>query len=77
MDEIIKNKNIYIQYNPDVFDNFSSKLFNTDYISKEGLIKSVTDGRGKALELQYEDRSYFLKHYIRGGFAAKVSYDRL
>jgi hypothetical protein len=41
MDEIIKNKNIYIQYNPDVFDKFSSKLFNIDYISKEGLIKSV------------------------------------
>ena len=41
MDEIIKNKNIYIQYNSDVFDKFSSKLFNIDYISKEGLIKSV------------------------------------
>ena len=75
MDEIIKNKNIYIQYNPDVFDNFSSKLFNTDYISKEGLIKSVTIGRGKTLELQYNNKRYFLKHYIRGGIAAKFSYD--
>jgi len=75
MDEIIKNKNIYIQYNPDVFDNFSSKLFNTDYISKEGLIKSVADGRGKVLELQYKNERYFLKHYIRGGLAAKFSYD--
>ena len=76
MEKIIKNKNTYIQYDPDVFDNFSSKLFNIDYISKEGLIKSVTDGRGKALELQYENKSYFIKHYIRGGFVAKVSYDR-
>ncbi len=68
MDEIIKNKNIYIQYNSNVFSNFSNKLFNIDYISKEGLIKSVMDGRGKALELEYGGKSYFLKHYIRGGF---------
>jgi len=76
MDEIIKNKNIYIQYNSNVFSNFSNKLFNIDYISKEGLIKSVMDGRGKALELEYGGKSYFLKHYIRGGFVAKISYDR-
>ena len=76
MDEIIKNKNIYIQYNSNVFSNFSNKLFNIDYISKEGLIKSVMDGRGKALELEYGGKSYFLKHYIRGGFIAKISYDR-
>ena len=76
MEKIIKNKNTYIQSNPDAFDNFSSKLFNIDYISKEGLIKSVTDGRGKALELQYENKRYFLKHYIRGGLVAKVSYDK-
>ena len=76
MDEIIKNKNIYIQYNPDVFDNFSSKLFNTDYISKEGLIKSEINGRGKTPEIEFEGRRLFLKHYIRGGFAAKISYDK-
>ena len=76
MDEIIKNKNIYIQYNPDVFDKFSSKLFNTDYISKEGLIKSEINGRGKTPEIEFEGRRLFLKHYIRGGFAAKISYDK-
>ena len=76
MEKIIKNKNTYIQYDSNTFDNFSSKLFNIDYISKEGLIKSVMTGRGKALEIEYEDRRYFLKHYIRGGFAAKVSYDK-
>tara|TARA_B110000014_G_C20110736_1_gene585067 strand:- start:1646 stop:2335 length:690 start_codon:yes stop_codon:yes gene_type:complete len=76
MDEIIKNKNIYIQYDSNLFDNFSNKLFNIDYISKEGLIKSVMGGRGKALELQYEGKNYFWKHYIRGGLVAKISYDR-
>jgi len=76
MEKIIKNKNTYIQYDSNAFDKFSSKLFNIDYISKEGLIKSVMTGRGKALEVKYEDRSYFLKHYIRGGLIAKVSYDK-
>ena len=76
MDEIIKNKNIYIQYNTDVFNKFSSKLFNTDYISKEGLIKSEINGRGKTPEIEFEGRRLFLKHYIRGGFAAKISYDK-
>ena len=47
MDEIIKNKNIFIQYDPNAFKNFSSKLFNIDYITKEGLIKSEISGRGK------------------------------
>ena len=48
MDEIIKNKNIYIQYNSKIFNNFTDKLFNIDYITKEGLIKSEINGRGKA-----------------------------
>jgi len=76
MEKIIKNKNTYIQYDSNAFDNFSSKLFNIDYISKEGLIKSVMAGRGKTLEIKYEDRRYFLKHYIRGGLVAKISYDK-
>ena len=53
MDEIIKNKNIFIQYNPNTLKNFSSQLFNIDYISKERLIKSEVNetlpslGKGK------------------------------
>ena len=76
MDEIIKNENIYIQYDSNVFDNFSSKLFNIDYITKEGLIKSEIIGRDKAYEIEHDGNRYFLKHYIRGGFAAKVTYDK-
>jgi len=76
MDEIIKNKNLYIQYDSNVFKNFYSQLFNIDYISKEGLIKSVMGGRGKAIEFEYEGKKYILKHYIRGGFVKKLSYDK-
>ena len=76
MDEIIKNKNTYIQYDPNVFNNFSDKLFNIDYITKKGLIKSTMDGRGKALEIKYKDKVYILKHYIRGGMVAKITYDK-
>ncbi len=75
MDEIIKNKNIYIQYNSKIFNNFTDKLFNIDYITKEGLIKSEINGRGKAYEIEYDNKVYILKHYIRGGFASKISYD--
>ena len=76
MDKIIKNKNIYIQYNPETIHNFTDKLFNIDYISKEGLIKSSMDGRNRALEISYQNNSYFLKHYARGGFVSKISKDR-
>tara|TARA_B100001778_G_scaffold330000_1_gene331837 strand:+ start:616 stop:1302 length:687 start_codon:yes stop_codon:yes gene_type:complete len=76
MDEIIKNKNIYIQYDPETIHNFTDKLFNIDYISKKGLIKSSMDGRNKALEINYEDEYYFLKHYARGGFISKISKDK-
>ena len=53
MDKIIKNKNIYIQYDPGAIHNFTDKLINIDYISKKGLIKSSMDGRNKALEISY------------------------
>ena len=76
MDEIIKNKNIFIQYDPNAFKNFSSKLFNIDYITKEGLIKSEISGRGKAYEIEFGGNRFILKHYIRGGFVAKISYDK-
>ena len=76
MDKIIKNKNIFIQYNPNILKNFSDKLFNTDYISKEGLIKSEVDGRGKTFEIEINGERFILKHYIRGGFAAKITYDK-
>ena len=76
MDEIIKNKNVFIQYDPNTFKNFSSLLFNIDYISKEGLIKSEIVGRGKAYEIEFEGNRFILKHYIRGGFISKISYDK-
>tara|TARA_B110000008_G_scaffold43690_1_gene41336 strand:+ start:1099 stop:1782 length:684 start_codon:yes stop_codon:yes gene_type:complete len=75
MDEIIKNKNIYIQYDSNVFDNFSDKLFNVDYITKERLIKSEIYGRGKTYDIKLDGKEFILKHYIRGGFASKISYD--
>jgi hypothetical protein len=46
MNEIIRNKNIYIQYDSNEFHNFTDKLFSIDYITKEGLIKSEINGRG-------------------------------
>ena len=76
MDEIIKNKNIFIQYDPNALKNFSSKLFNIDYITKEGLIKSIISGRGKTYEIEFGGNRFILKHYIRGGFIAKISYDK-
>ena len=75
MDEIIKNKNIYIQYDSNVFDNFSDKLFNVDYITKERLIKSEIIGRGKTYNIKHDGKEFILKHYIRGGFASKISHD--
>jgi 3-deoxy-D-manno-octulosonic acid kinase len=76
MDEIIKNKNTYIQYDSNNLKNFTDKLFNVDYIAKEGLIKSTIDGRGKTIEFEHENNKYFLKHYIRGGLVRKITYDK-
>ena len=64
MDEIIKNKNIFIQYDPNAFKNFSSKLFNIDYITKEGLIKSEISGRGKAYEIEFGGNRFILRTLI-------------
>ena len=39
MDEIIKNKNIFIQYDQNEFKKFSNKLYNINYKTKEEQIK--------------------------------------
>ena len=77
MDKFIKNKNTYIQYDPNVFKNFNGQLFNVDYIAKEGLIKSEISGRGKAYEIRYQGKNYILKNYIRGGFVSKITYNNI
>ena len=76
MDEIIKNKNTYIQYDSNNLKNFTDKLFNVDYIAKEGLIKSEINGRGKTYEIELEGRRFILKNYIRGGLISKISHDK-
>ncbi len=76
MDKIIYKENVYIQYDSNTFSNFSSNLFNIDYISKNRLIKSTIKGRATVFELEYENKKYILKHYVRGGFIANISYDK-
>lgn len=76
MNEIIRNKNIYIQYDSNEFHNFTDKLFSIDYITKEGLIKSEINGRGETYEIELEGRRFILKNYIRGGLISKISHDK-
>lgn len=56
--------------------NFSTEFFEPDYWRKHGAIEGAARGRGTTWFIRAGDSSFVLRHYRRGGLAAKISKDR-
>jgi 3-deoxy-D-manno-octulosonic acid kinase len=56
--------------------NFSAEFFEPDYWRKHGAIEGAARGRGTTYFIRAGDSSFVLRHYRRGGLAAKISKDR-
>ncbi|HTU65541.1 MAG TPA: 3-deoxy-D-manno-octulosonic acid kinase [Steroidobacteraceae bacterium] len=56
--------------------NFSPEFFEPDYWRKHGAIDGTARGRGTTWFIRAGDSSFVLRHYRRGGLAAKISKDR-
>lgn len=52
------------------------ELFDCDTWAAQGRLERVTGGRGAIAILRYEGARWVLRHYRRGGFAARFSEDR-
>jgi 3-deoxy-D-manno-octulosonic acid kinase len=51
-------------------------MFTRDYWRSRGLLEEFAGGRGAVSLLHAEEGDWVLRHYRRGGFAARVSNDR-
>jgi 3-deoxy-D-manno-octulosonic acid kinase len=56
--------------------NFSPEFFEPDYWRKHDAIEGTARGRGTTWFIRAGDSGFVLRHYRRGGLAAKISKDR-
>lgn len=56
--------------------NFSPEFFEPEYWRKHDAIDGTARGRGTTWFIRAGDSSFVLRHYRRGGLAAKISKDR-
>lgn len=65
-----------ILYEPLAADNFSALWFEPDWWAGRGALRGAGHGRGSTWFIDEGGRSFALRHYRRGGFAARLSEDR-
>jgi 3-deoxy-D-manno-octulosonic acid kinase len=51
-------------------------LFTREYWAARGALEEFAGGRGSVCTLRTQDGDWILRHYRRGGFAARISNDR-
>jgi 3-deoxy-D-manno-octulosonic acid kinase len=56
--------------------NFSPEFFEPEYWRRHDAIEGAARGRGTTWFIRTGDSSFVLRHYRRGGLAAKISRDR-
>jgi 3-deoxy-D-manno-octulosonic acid kinase len=56
--------------------NFSTEFFEPEYWRRHDAIEGSARGRGTTWFIRSGDASFVLRHYRRGGLAAKISKDR-
>lgn len=58
-------------YNPDIFPDCSSAVFEPSYWQQHNAITGSAEGRGTTLFLHYQGHDLVLRHYRRGGLIGK------
>ena len=76
-----------ILYDADIIADPSVKLFDADYHTNEGFQQKISSiqtsesseegiGRAKVVYFPFDDKTFVLKHYYRGGLVAKILKDQ-
>lgn len=69
-------KNQWAILNRDVVATLDSNWFDHDFWKSEDRIVGANSGRGSAWTVRSDHGDWVLRHYFRGGFAAKLGKDR-
>ncbi|MEM7281476.1 MAG: 3-deoxy-D-manno-octulosonic acid kinase [Pseudomonadota bacterium] len=64
-----------IIFDEDRVSEFSAEYFDVAYWQSRDLIESQAYGRGSTLIVQFQQQSWVLRHYLRGGLFGKVVND--
>ncbi len=67
---------IHICYDSDIFPVVEDVSFNSKIWAQRSAIVGFAEGRGTTFFIQYQGRDFVLRHYQRGGLAARFSVDR-
>jgi len=67
--------NGYIIYDAQLAGQISMQWFEPEYWRTHGELQSVSAGRGRAWFVQHKEQNYVLRHYCRGGLAARITSD--
>lgn len=75
--EIYSSKKQHILYDADHLSQIDGTFFDPDFWKQQNRLTEPSGGRGQAYFVDHPDGfQYLLRHYRRGGLAAKVSQDR-
>lgn len=66
----------HIRYDSDIFNKIEDVSFNSSVWAQRSAIVGFAEGRGTTFFIQHQGRDFVLRHYQRGGLAAKISEDQ-
>jgi len=66
----------YILYDADQLNSIDPSFFNPEILAQKGLLRGSAEGRGTAHFIELDGNPCVLRHYRRGGWAAKLLGDR-
>lgn len=69
-------ENDYMIYDAQLAGQVSLAWFDPDYWRARGELQQIGTGRGQAWFVDHQQQKYVLRHYCRGGLAAKFTLDR-
>jgi 3-deoxy-D-manno-octulosonic acid kinase len=69
-------ENDYIIYDAQLAGQISSHWFEPEFWRRQGELQAIGTGRGQAWFVEHQQQAYVLRHYCRGGLAARISSDR-
>ena len=72
----VKTDKRYILYDAACIENPESLGFDAKYWASKDAIIGFAEGRGTTFFVQLAGEEYVLRHYLRGGFIARLSLDR-
>lgn len=71
-----RDKGVFILYDANRIDPVSGALFDPQYWEARAALVGQASGRGTTWFVQHGNEQWALRHYCRGGYAARISRDQ-